>query len=163
MSNITAARDEVAELKKAIEAITFDKKEASFKELNTNLGNAQKEFAEDEDKLEDLKEQYDQKVYDLVFEPAADTANDANSGSDEVVEQEEGGAVLGANREQPTIETAVEETVQEEGSAVLGADRSRGRSPKTGDASNALGAVDTMGSSLVGTGAVLGLRRRNKR
>ncbi len=87
------------------------------------------------------------------------TNNDNGNDNDTSVSdtQEERGSVLGANREQPTGET---ETVAVEEGKVLGAER--GRSPKTNDAANVLGAVATMGSSLVGAGAVLGLRRRNK-
>ena len=60
------------------------------------------------------------------------------------------------DRKQPVTEV----TVAEEGGSVLGAERGRGKSPKTGDASNALGAVATMGTSLIGAASMLGLRRR---
>ncbi len=85
---------------------------------------------------------------------AEDDDTSASEKEEEAVTEEEGGSVLGANRSLAT-------PAEEEGS-VLGAERGRGKSPKTGDAANVLGAAATMGSSLIGASAVLGLRRRNK-
>ena len=156
---VLAAQEEVVKLEEAIKAIQFEEKTTEFNNLKTRLDAALKDLDKAEDDLKELKDEKDQKVYDLIYDPSSEGDGEGDGIGDTLSAiatetAEEGGSVLGANREQTKIEP-----VQEEGK-VLGAER--GRSPKTGDASNVLGAVATMGSSLIGAGAVLGLRRRNK-
>ncbi len=153
LAAIKNAKDQISEAKLAVNTLIEDITKITFADKNAKIEDLQVKQETVNENYEDLQGD----VSDLRDSLTDDNGGGDSSNATEETVEEEGGSVLGANRAQQGYET--EEAVQEEGK-VLGAERGRGKSPKTGDASNALGAAAMMGSSLAGAGAVLGLRRK---